>query len=194
MFTWSNAQSKTRRPLNSIILQEGVIESLVEDVKEFLETGTSRLEYLTEEDICYHAPLNIWRDECQGEGAKKRRWLNVLVYQQVSHLFHSSVSASDDVLFDIEIFETKDMRWAPDGKGFIWLLCCHLYIIYCYFESTLKLVFSEQNNIKTHPGILVTKSTKLESHMVMIINWNTTFVIERWPSRWQTFVSFLNSN
>ena len=58
VFTWSNAQSKTRLPLNSIILQEGVIDSLVEDVKEFLETGTSRLEYLTEEDICYHAPLN----------------------------------------------------------------------------------------------------------------------------------------
>ena len=78
----------------------------------------------------------IWRDEWQGEWAKKR-WLNVLVCQQVSHLFHSSVSASDDVLFDIENFETKDMRWAPDGKGFIWLLC-QLYIIYYYFESTTE--------------------------------------------------------
>ena len=38
MTTWSNSKSKSRRPLSSIILQEGVIHSLVEDVKEFLET------------------------------------------------------------------------------------------------------------------------------------------------------------
>jgi chaperone BCS1 len=38
MFTWSNSKVKARRPLSSIILQEGVIGSLVEDVKEFLQT------------------------------------------------------------------------------------------------------------------------------------------------------------
>ncbi|KAF9528853.1 hypothetical protein CPB83DRAFT_853845 [Crepidotus variabilis] len=38
MFTWTNAKSKARRPLSSIILQEGVINSLVADVREFLET------------------------------------------------------------------------------------------------------------------------------------------------------------
>ncbi|CAA7264031.1 unnamed protein product [Cyclocybe aegerita] len=37
-FTWNNAKSKSRRPLSSIILQEGVINSIVDDAREFLES------------------------------------------------------------------------------------------------------------------------------------------------------------
>ncbi|KDR84641.1 hypothetical protein GALMADRAFT_23943, partial [Galerina marginata CBS 339.88] len=33
---WTNAKRKSRRPLNSIILQEGVINSLIEDAREFI--------------------------------------------------------------------------------------------------------------------------------------------------------------
>jgi chaperone BCS1 len=35
---WSNVKNKTRRPLSSIILLDGVINSLVKDVKEFMAT------------------------------------------------------------------------------------------------------------------------------------------------------------
>ena len=69
----------------------------------------------------------------RARGAKKRRWPNVLVYQQVSHLFHSSIAstyASDNTS---EKFETKDMRWAPDGKGFILFgkdqFCCAFEVL-----------------------------------------------------------------
>ncbi|KDR78147.1 hypothetical protein GALMADRAFT_245174 [Galerina marginata CBS 339.88] len=37
-YPWMNTKSKSRRPLDSIILQEGVLQSLVEDAKEFLST------------------------------------------------------------------------------------------------------------------------------------------------------------
>ncbi|KAI3615012.1 mitochondrial chaperone bcs1 [Moniliophthora roreri] len=37
-FTWTNVKRKVRRPLSSIILQEGVIQSLVQDAQEFLDT------------------------------------------------------------------------------------------------------------------------------------------------------------
>ncbi|THU96877.1 P-loop containing nucleoside triphosphate hydrolase protein [Dendrothele bispora CBS 962.96] len=37
-FTWTNVKRKVRRSLSSIILQEGVIDSLVQDAKEFIET------------------------------------------------------------------------------------------------------------------------------------------------------------
>ena len=33
---WSNVKNKARRPLSSIILLEGVIKSLVQDVEEFM--------------------------------------------------------------------------------------------------------------------------------------------------------------
>lgn len=36
--TWSGAKRKQRRPLSSIILQEGVIQSLVADAREFIAT------------------------------------------------------------------------------------------------------------------------------------------------------------
>ena len=36
--TWTSAKRKQRRPLSSIILQEGVIQSLVADAREFLAT------------------------------------------------------------------------------------------------------------------------------------------------------------
>ena len=35
---WTNAKAKARRPLNSIILQEGVINSLIEDASEFIKS------------------------------------------------------------------------------------------------------------------------------------------------------------
>ncbi|KAF8153881.1 P-loop containing nucleoside triphosphate hydrolase protein [Crassisporium funariophilum] len=38
VFTWGTAKSKVRRPLSSIILPEGVIDSLLQDAREFLET------------------------------------------------------------------------------------------------------------------------------------------------------------
>lgn len=34
---WNNVKRKIRRPLNSIILEEGVIESIVGDAREFLD-------------------------------------------------------------------------------------------------------------------------------------------------------------
>ncbi|KAJ8072426.1 hypothetical protein PM082_015985 [Marasmius tenuissimus] len=37
-FTWTNVKRKMRRPLSSIILQEGVVQSLVKDAQEFLDT------------------------------------------------------------------------------------------------------------------------------------------------------------
>ncbi|KAL0945780.1 hypothetical protein HGRIS_012068 [Hohenbuehelia grisea] len=37
-FSWSKVKSKVRRPLSSIILQEGVLESLVEDAQEFIDS------------------------------------------------------------------------------------------------------------------------------------------------------------
>ncbi|GLB44345.1 putative mitochondrial chaperone BCS1 [Lyophyllum shimeji] len=37
-FIWSNVKHKARRPLSSIILNEGVIESLVKDAREFIDT------------------------------------------------------------------------------------------------------------------------------------------------------------
>ncbi|KAG6889201.1 hypothetical protein C0995_002661 [Termitomyces sp. Mi166 len=37
-FVWSNVKHKARRPLSSIILNEGVVESLVKDAKEFIDT------------------------------------------------------------------------------------------------------------------------------------------------------------
>ncbi|KAJ3509731.1 hypothetical protein NLJ89_g5069 [Agrocybe chaxingu] len=37
-FTWNYAKSKSRRPLSSIILQEGVVSSIVDDAREFLES------------------------------------------------------------------------------------------------------------------------------------------------------------
>ncbi|KAK7464358.1 hypothetical protein VKT23_006525 [Stygiomarasmius scandens] len=37
-FTWTNVKRKVRRSLSSIVLEEGVIESLVQDAKEFIET------------------------------------------------------------------------------------------------------------------------------------------------------------
>jgi hypothetical protein len=36
--TWTSAKRKQRRPLSSIILQEGVIQSLVADAREFMAT------------------------------------------------------------------------------------------------------------------------------------------------------------
>ncbi|KAF9556916.1 P-loop containing nucleoside triphosphate hydrolase protein [Agrocybe pediades] len=35
---WSTAKAKSRRPLNSIILQEGVIKSLIDDAREFIKS------------------------------------------------------------------------------------------------------------------------------------------------------------
>lgn len=35
---WGSSKSKQRRPLSSIILQEGVIQSLVEDAREFIRS------------------------------------------------------------------------------------------------------------------------------------------------------------
>lgn len=35
---WGNSKRKQRRPLSSIILQEGVIHSLVQDAREFLQS------------------------------------------------------------------------------------------------------------------------------------------------------------
>jgi len=37
-FAWNNVKRKIRRPLSSIILQEGVIDSLVQDIQEFIDT------------------------------------------------------------------------------------------------------------------------------------------------------------
>ncbi|KAF5378485.1 hypothetical protein D9615_007136 [Tricholomella constricta] len=37
-FVWSNVKHKARRPLSSIILNEGVVESLVKDAQEFIDT------------------------------------------------------------------------------------------------------------------------------------------------------------
>ncbi|KAG6835270.1 hypothetical protein H0H93_003258, partial [Arthromyces matolae] len=37
-YVWNNIKHKSRRPLNSIILSEGVVESLVNDTQEFLDT------------------------------------------------------------------------------------------------------------------------------------------------------------
>ncbi|KAG6897624.1 hypothetical protein C0992_012853 [Termitomyces sp. T32_za158] len=37
-FVWSNVKHKARRPLSSIILNEGVIDSLVKDAREFIDT------------------------------------------------------------------------------------------------------------------------------------------------------------
>lgn len=37
-FPWTNVKCKLRRPLNSIILQQGVLESLLQDAKEFIGT------------------------------------------------------------------------------------------------------------------------------------------------------------
>ena len=35
---WGSSKSKQRRPLSSFILQEGIIQSLVEDAREFLRS------------------------------------------------------------------------------------------------------------------------------------------------------------
>ncbi|KAF8884507.1 P-loop containing nucleoside triphosphate hydrolase protein [Infundibulicybe gibba] len=37
-FAWNNVKRKVRRPLSSIILQEGIIESLIQDAQEFIDT------------------------------------------------------------------------------------------------------------------------------------------------------------
>ncbi|KAG5642101.1 hypothetical protein DXG03_003600 [Asterophora parasitica] len=37
-FVWSNVKHKARRPLSSIILTEGVVESLIKDAQEFIDT------------------------------------------------------------------------------------------------------------------------------------------------------------
>ncbi|KAG6820454.1 hypothetical protein H0H93_000208 [Arthromyces matolae] len=37
-FVWSNVKHKARRPLSSIILNDGVVESLVKDAREFIDT------------------------------------------------------------------------------------------------------------------------------------------------------------
>ncbi|KAL0945440.1 hypothetical protein HGRIS_000930 [Hohenbuehelia grisea] len=37
-FTWNKVKSKTRRPLSSIILPEGVLNSLVDDLREFIDS------------------------------------------------------------------------------------------------------------------------------------------------------------
>jgi chaperone BCS1 len=37
-FVWSNVKHKARRPLSSIILLEGVVDSLVKDAQEFIDT------------------------------------------------------------------------------------------------------------------------------------------------------------
>ena len=38
-FNWSSTKNKVRRPLSSIILPEGVIDSIVRDAREFLDTA-----------------------------------------------------------------------------------------------------------------------------------------------------------
>jgi hypothetical protein len=38
-FNWSCTKNKVRRPLSSIILPEGVIDSIVRDAREFLDTA-----------------------------------------------------------------------------------------------------------------------------------------------------------
>ena len=38
-FNWSCTKNKVRRPLSSIILPEGVIDSIVRDAREFLNTA-----------------------------------------------------------------------------------------------------------------------------------------------------------
>ncbi|RDB27534.1 putative mitochondrial chaperone BCS1-A [Hypsizygus marmoreus] len=48
-FIWSNVKYKARRPLSSIVLMEGVLESLVEDAQEFLNTE----DWYTEAGIPY---------------------------------------------------------------------------------------------------------------------------------------------
>lgn len=55
-------------------------------------------------------------------------WLNVLVFPQVSTLV-SALGVSLTAICDIlEGFETRDVKWSPDGKGFILLnkgtFCC----------------------------------------------------------------------
>ncbi len=71
----------------------------------------------------------------RARGAKKRRWLNVSVYQQVSHLLHPSGASTPLTMFYsiLEKFETKDIRWAPDGKGFILFgkdqFCCAFEVL-----------------------------------------------------------------
>lgn len=57
----------------------------------------------------------------------KKRWQNVLVFQRVRpHL--NLITDQAIILTSTEKFETKDLRWAPDGKGFILLdkdqFCC----------------------------------------------------------------------
>jgi hypothetical protein len=39
IFNWSCTKNKVRRPLSSIILPEGVIDSIVRDAREFLDTA-----------------------------------------------------------------------------------------------------------------------------------------------------------
>lgn len=55
----------------------------------------------------------------------KKKWQNVLGCQRVRH----SVTTDLAIIFiSTEKFETRDLRWAPDGKGFILLdkdqFCC----------------------------------------------------------------------
>jgi len=56
VFSWSTAKSKARRPLSSIILQDGVIQSLVDDAREFLESE----EWYSSAGIPYRRGYLLW--------------------------------------------------------------------------------------------------------------------------------------
>lgn len=55
----------------------------------------------------------------------KKKWQNVLGCQRVRHSITTDLAV---ILISTEKFETRDLRWAPDGKGFILLdkdqFCC----------------------------------------------------------------------
>ena len=84
---------------------------------------------------CGIQSVYIWSDEWQGEGDEEEEMAECIgVPASQSFISPSSIRyTSDDVLFDIEKFETKDMRWAPDGKGFILFgkdqFCCAFEVV-----------------------------------------------------------------
>lgn len=57
---------------------------------------------------------------------RRKKWPNVLEYQPVSTSTVPPERSSKRLL--LENFDTRDVRWAPDGKGFVLLdrdqFCC----------------------------------------------------------------------
>ena len=100
LFNWSCTKNKVRRPLSSIILPEGVIDSIVRDAREFLDTA----DWYVKAGIPHRRGYLLYGPPGTGKSLSllflvsafsNRKWicLGSTIYALVSSLYLSSIFA-----------------------------------------------------------------------------------------------------